>query len=174
MKNITEKFLIDTNTIITPYRKYYPFDFATSFWIQLETNISNGSILILDMVKAEVEKSDDKLSDWIKRVSINNIVDRRDEKIIEKYAEILTYIQNSNFYSSKALIEWSQNYVADPWLIATSSVFDFTLITLESSAGNLSPKTPSGKPKIPDICKHFDVNHNDLFYMMRQLSFTLG
>ena len=51
-----ELFLIDANSLITPFLSYYPFDFAPSFWSQISDHISNGSIVILDMVKAEILK----------------------------------------------------------------------------------------------------------------------
>lgn len=32
MNTTLEKFLIDTNSIITPYQTYYSFDFGRAFW----------------------------------------------------------------------------------------------------------------------------------------------
>ena len=57
-------FLIDSNSFITPYRQYYSFDFARSFWDQLEQNIDSGKIAILDIVLEEVLKGNDELKDW--------------------------------------------------------------------------------------------------------------
>ena len=37
-----EIFLIDANSLITPHLTYYPFDFAESFWSQMEEHIQNG------------------------------------------------------------------------------------------------------------------------------------
>lgn len=37
-----QKFMIDTNSFITPYRQYYAFDFTRAFWEQLEQNINDG------------------------------------------------------------------------------------------------------------------------------------
>ena len=60
-----EKFLIDANSFITPHLQFYPFDFAKSFWSQIEAQIEIGSIVILDMVKAEVLRGNDNLKDWM-------------------------------------------------------------------------------------------------------------
>lgn len=46
-----QKFMIDTNSFITPYRQYYAFDFTRAFWEQLEQNINDGKIVMLDMVR---------------------------------------------------------------------------------------------------------------------------
>ena len=166
--------MIDANAIITPYLSYYPFDFAAKFWEQLEFYITNGSIIILDLVKTEIEKGNDRLSEWINKISIVNLIDHRDAKILKKYSEVLEYIQKVDHYNSKALTEWSQNNVADPWLIAAGSAYDYTIITFERPVDGLNGRNPSGHPKIPDVCLAFNVKYADLYYMMRKLSFVLG
>lgn len=45
MQNSDEIFLIDSNAFITPYRNYYQFTFAPSFWKQLNNFATNGRIL---------------------------------------------------------------------------------------------------------------------------------
>ncbi len=50
---VKEKFLLDTNTFITPYKSYYPFDLAPSFWKQLLPKLSSGNVSVLDIVQAE-------------------------------------------------------------------------------------------------------------------------
>lgn len=46
-----ELFLIDANSLITPYLTFYPFDLVKTFWNQMEWHIQNGNIAILDLVK---------------------------------------------------------------------------------------------------------------------------
>lgn len=168
-----ELFLIDANALITPHLTYYPFDFAPSFWSQLEDNIKNGNIVILDMVKAEITQGNDALSDWMNNLEIGTLVDRRQPGIITKYSEVLTFLQNDPRYQEAALHEWSKGSVADPWLIATAADKGYTIITFEKTAGVISPKNPSKRPKIPDVASVFDVQTKDLFYLMRQLNFRL-
>lgn len=52
---INKLFLIDTNTLLTPYENYYAFDLAPSFWKQLEQPIISN-IVVLDIVKDELFK----------------------------------------------------------------------------------------------------------------------
>ena len=73
-------------------------------------------------------------------------------------------------YSDKALRNWSDVNVADPWLIATASTLGYTLVTFETSAGIISVNNPSGKPKIPDVARMFDVKCENLFYFMRKMN----
>lgn len=164
-----EKFLLDANTFITPFKNYYPFDLAPGFWRQLALKLKMDTVFILDVAKNEVMKGEDQLSQWFGSASNANIVDRRNEKIIDKYGEVLTFLQNSPLYSERALRNWSNINVADPWLIAAASAFGYTLVTFETSAGLISEDSPSGKPKIPDIARRFDVKCVNLFYFMRKM-----
>ena len=45
-----EKFLLDANTFITPYKNYYPFDFASGFWTQLKPKLKLDSVYVLDVL----------------------------------------------------------------------------------------------------------------------------
>lgn len=168
-----EKFLIDSNALMTPHLSYYPFDFAPSFWEQIEAGIKGKRIIILDMVKAEVLQGNDSLSDWMDNLVIENLEDRRQPDILAKYAEVLAHVQSNPCYLQAALHEWSKAAVADPWIIATAAAKGYTIITLEQKNSNMSPKNPTRKVKIPDVARALGVDTKDLFYMMRKLNFKL-
>ena len=53
---MVEKFLIDSNSFMTPYRQYYAFDLVPTFWKELSKRTDSGNLILLDMVKAEIEK----------------------------------------------------------------------------------------------------------------------
>lgn len=165
-----EKFLLDANTFITPFQNYYPFDLAPGFWTQLEPKLKLDSVYVLDVAKNEVMKGEDKLSEWFRAIPDANIIDRRNASIVEKYGEVMRFLQDSPLYSDKALRIWSDVNVADPWLIATASALGYTLVTFETSAGIISVNNPSRKPKIPDIARKFDVKCENLFYFMRKMN----
>ncbi len=88
-------FLVDTNTLITPYQQYYPFDIAPSFWNQIRNCIESGKIAILDMVKLELQKGNenDPLKRWIEETEISLFIDHREQAILEQYANVLQYVQ---------------------------------------------------------------------------------
>lgn len=163
------KFLIDANSFITPYLHFYPFDFAESFWSQIEEQVQMGSIVILDMVKSEVLRGNDRLKEWMEHLTIGEYVDHRQTDIIEKYGEVLSYLQNHPCYKSSALTEWARETVADAWLIATAATRGYTIITFETANNGLSANNPSKKAKIPTIAAEFGVRTENLFYMMRNL-----
>lgn len=174
MVNSSEKFLIDANTLMTASRFFYAYDLVPSFWESFEDEIKIGNIVLLDMVKAEIDKGQDKLKQWVsEREDDFEICNHVDSEIIPKYAEVMQYIQECGFYNEKGLNEWARNEVADPWLIATAAAKGYKLITFEQSAGSLNAKNKSGRVKIPDVAKHFDVEVHNLYHMMRQLKITI-
>lgn len=171
MKN--KQYLLDSNSFIAPYKTYYSFDIAEVFWKQLRARIDEKQLLVLDLVKAEVVKGEDELSQWIKDIDDTLVIKRKDLAIIQRYREILDYVQRCGYYNEKALRDWAEANVADPWLIATASVFGYVIVTQEKSSGNLSTKNQQKKALIPDVCEHFGVECRDLFYMMREVGFKL-
>ena len=64
MVNSSEKFLIDANTLTTASRFFYAYDLVPSFWETFEDEIKAGNIVLLDMVKAEIDKGEDELKQW--------------------------------------------------------------------------------------------------------------
>ncbi len=168
-----EKFLIDSNSLITPHLQFYPFDFAPGFWKQMSCSIASGDIVIMDMVKDEILKGNDKLKNWFCNLVIGDYIDRRDLGIIKVYSDVLVHIQNNKCYKEAALREWADNDVADPWLIAAANVKDLTLITFEQKNRGLNTLNPSKNAKIPDVASAFNVKTADLYYMMRTLNFKL-
>lgn len=167
-------FLVDANTFITPYRGYYPFDLAPKFWRNLEGKIVDGSIVILDKVFDELYAGRDDLSEWLSNINPCTQIIHKNPDIITVYSDILAHIQTSGLYTQKALAEWSDNRIADPWLVACAKVNAFTVVTFEVSNANLNKQSPSSHPKIPDICKEFGITYMNLFDMMRALSINVS
>ena len=170
---MSEKYLIDANSLIRPARAYYPFDFAPSFWQQLRPKISLDKIAVLDKVRDEVLKGTDELSAWISDLPNECILSTQDMQVLQKYREVLSFIQQSDKYSEAALRRWSQLDIADPWLIAAAKVYGYTLLSFEQSAGTIPEGSRSKNPKLPDVARHFQVPYTSLFDMMRNESFIL-
>ena len=168
-----ERFLIDTNSLIEPYNKYYSFDLAEKFWEQLRDHIEVGDIVILDMVKDEINKGEDDLSDWLNSVNILEEVDHRNQNIIANYGRVLQSIQNNPNYKDTALANWAQETVADAWLIATAMTNNYTIITFENKQHTPNSKNVYRNAKIPDVAESFNVKVADLYYLMRALKIKL-
>ena len=170
---MTEKFLIDSNSFITPYKRYYAFDLVPTYWETLSEQTKTKRLILLDMVKQEIEKGNDELKNWIAASQGFAICKHVSPEIIDQYSEVLRYVQHCGLYKPEALRTWSENDVADPWLIAAAAVEGYTIITDEGPSGGLSRKTPNRAAKIPDVAKHFNVKTDNLFYMMRELGIRI-
>ncbi len=140
---VEEKFLIDSNSFMTPYRQYYAFDLIPTYWDELSKQAESGRLVLLDMVKDEIDKGEDDLAGWIGSQTSFQICNHVTPEIIGKYQEVLQYVQNCGLYKEQALQAWAPAHIADPWLIAAAAVNDYTIITAEVSSGGLSPKTPN-------------------------------
>lgn len=168
-----EVFLIDSNSFMTPYRRYYAFDLIPSYWDELSKQFDTGRIVMLDMVKEEINKGQDALTEWVNGEDNLVICNHTTSQIIAKWQEVLQYVQTCGLYKEQALNAWAPGYIADPWIIAAASVNGYTIITDETVSGGLSPKTPNRNAKIPDVAKVFGVKTENLFYMMRELGIKI-
>ncbi len=170
---MVEEFLMDSNSFMAPYRQYYAFDLIPTYWEEISKCTNSGRLVLLDMVKAEIDKGEDDLADWISRQERFVICSHISPEIIGKYQEVLQYIQTCGLYKEQALQTWDIGDVADPWLIAAAAVNGYTIITAEVPSGGLSIKTPNRKAKIPDVAKKFGVRTDNLYYMMRQFEIKI-
>ena len=168
-----EKFLIDTNSFIEPYNKYYSFDLAANFWEQIKQHIELGNIAILDMVKDEINKGEDDLSEWLNGVTILEEIDHRVPDIISNFSKVLQEVQDNPIYKETALENWSQETVADAWLIATAITNNYTIITFEKGQRIHNSSNTHRNAKIPDVAEVFGVKVADLYYLMRTLGIKL-
>lgn len=80
-----ERFLIDANTFIRPYRQYYAFDLIPSYWKEISDKSTSGRLILLDMVKAEIDKGDDELTEWLDEQSGFIICNHVSPEIISQY-----------------------------------------------------------------------------------------
>lgn len=170
---VEEKFLIDSNSFITPYRQYYAFDLVPTYWEKLSKHMDTGRMVLLDMVKDEIDKGQDDLAAWLDKQTGFVICNHVESAIISKYQEVLQYVQNCGLYTEQALRTWAPGYIADPWLIAAAAVNGYTIITVEEPSRGLSPKTKNKNAKIPDVARAFGVKTNNLYYMMRKLGIII-
>ncbi len=70
MKN--SPFFVDSNILISAKNDIYPFDVFPSFWEFLERAITEERLVLLNLVKDEILKGKDELTDWI----INRLLHR--------------------------------------------------------------------------------------------------
>jgi hypothetical protein len=166
-------FIIDSNVLLAPYHAYYSFEIAPTFWENMSRLITSKDIVILDKVYAELMVKDDSLSRWLKTVPELQPLKSDTPGIIDNYGLIINHLQSCGLYTADAFNKWSQDRVADPWIVAAAKTYNYTVISFESRILQLNAKNPSKNPKIPDICGHMGINCHDLFYMMNHFGIRL-
>ena len=124
------------------------------------------------LVNKELAIGKDKLTEWIEKTHFN-VCNVNDALILANYGEVLQYIQESDYYSNRALASWSQKDTADPWLIAAAKAKGYTIVTFETPSGGLNANTPNNNPKIPDVAQKFGVKTVNLYEMIRALHITI-
>lgn len=169
------KFLLDSNSLITPKNIYYPFDLFPSYWRILSEQSRDNKLCLISQVYEELMDAadDDLVKQWIIENYHGEILKTNDVLIVTEWQKILNYIQISDLYNDRAFDSWADRKVADPWIIATAKVFDLTVVSLEERNLNLNTGSPTKSVKIPDICDVFDVPYLNLQDMLRELRISL-
>lgn len=62
------RYIVDSNSFITPHRGYSPIDVARSLWSKISALASEHKIYSLDKVKEELYLHDDELKEWIRLI----------------------------------------------------------------------------------------------------------
>lgn len=170
-----KKYLIDSNSLISPYRTFYQFELVPSFWNWFK-KAYDDSIYLVDKVRDELchakGTSRDDLQLWIENNCLTKskiILPNTDMDILSEYREVLNYVNKAPVYTQKSYDEWAKFDKADPWLIAIAKANDYTIVTMEERIGNLNPKNPMSKePRIPDVCDALGVECINLYDLMRE------
>lgn len=168
-----DKFILDANIFITPYRQYYPFDIAKGFWGQMEDRLKLENVILLDVVRNELRKKEDNLAAWLDGIEGLQVTTVQTQGIIQRYGDVLSFLQESPKYTDVAFRGWASDSIADGWIVATAIEMGAMIITAETGAGPISIKNPSKNAKIPDVAQHFGVQCKDLFYFMRKMNIQL-
>ncbi len=166
-------FVLDANAFIAPYRQYYAFDLVPAYWDAIKPFINSGRVLLVDLVKNELDKGGDSLAKWLNDNEEITVIGRANNDVLMKYQQIIRYISSCGFYTQNGIRVWSGTSIADPWLIAVAAVYGYTIVTLEVPIDNLSTKNRTNKIKIPDVAKHFGVETITVFEMMRRLGVVI-
>ena len=114
--------------------------------------------MISKVVIRELEKKDKEMSEWIKKINKDTIMEQG-----QKGNEILT--QWAKKYP-KRIDPDSTKINADPFVIALAKEHKISVLSNEQrnlqSLNNLNPRSVTANTKIPEICKLEGILHLDL------------
>lgn len=142
-------YCIDTSALIDLWRRKYAPDVFPSLWKNLENLISQGRLIAPREVFRELKRyfdKNDELLKWAKAhkrmfIDLDNEQQLQVRSILRKFTRLVD--------------ENKDTEEVDPFVIALAMSKDWTVITSEQPA-NLTAN-PTARPKIPDVCKYFNV-----------------
>lgn len=172
------KYIIDSNSFIEPFKRYYSMENFPSYWLWMEKCLTEkaSEIIVPNVVFNELKDSKDRLATWIAE-NIKPVVFKgyeNDPAYFVEYGKIMNYLQNCGFYQRPAIENWSQDWKADPKLIAIAAAYNLKIITFEQPSGHLDKRNPMKKePKIPDVADYMGVSCVSLFQVEDELQLSI-
>ncbi|MCV9388944.1 DUF4411 family protein [Reichenbachiella ulvae] len=159
MTEASNTYCLDANVLIQAWQKYYSPQLCPEYWDNLNELGKAERIFIPNAVRDEIIRTEDDLSDWLKRSSIP----------IKQITESVT-IALQNIYTSdpkhKFLVDNTKaRSLADPWIIAHSLVEGATVVTKEEKVTQLNSK----RIKIPNVCDNMNVRWINDFEFLKEV-----
>lgn len=155
-------FLLDMNVFIEANRRYYAQSLCPGFWECLDHYCTEGQMLSIDRVRAEIVMNADDLSDWINRSRVELFVSTADPLIANAFTDIMDWVDQNQQFQRQAKVEFAS--VADGWLAAYAWVHNAVVVTQEA----FRPETRNRVP-LPNVCRQFGVEWRDTFEMLSEL-----
>ncbi|MDO8335575.1 MAG: DUF4411 family protein [Candidatus Saccharibacteria bacterium] len=145
------RYCIDTNVIVSFMKKteneFYGSDVFKPQWEFLEDLIARGIIIAPKQVEIELLAWCDVIPEmavWLKQHKYMFVDVEEDEQLVSAKRILKEY----SIYGT------TKNYLGDLAVITLADSMKITVISLESET-----QTPSKRrPKIPNICKEFDID----------------
>ena len=158
-----QRYWNDANVFIEAHQRAYPVEMAESFWKWMSAQVEKGLIVCPKMVYREIAENEDRkdaLAQWFQSRREKGLC-LRSSKEVERQVGILASHVFTKYEGHQAM---SFAKGADLWVIAHAMVDTGIVVTQES---NLQPDAK--KPRIPDVCKHFNIPCMSRMQMLKAL-----
>jgi rRNA-processing protein FCF1 len=154
------KYCLDANVLIQAWQKYYSPKLCPDYWKILDELGKQGRIFLPQMVYEEITRTEDQLSDWLKKSNIPEY------KIDGPVTEALKSIYSVNPFHQNLVDNTKSRSLADPWVIAHAMKESATVVTKEEkiSAANTT------KIKIPNVCDNMNVRWINDYQFVEELN----
>ncbi len=155
------KYLLDANTFIEAKGRYYGMGICPAYWDWLLKAHEKQDIVSIQMVKVELVRGNDELSEWVKDNS-HIFIPESDEKIQTAFRIVVQKVYKMHHMKQGTHEEFLGG--ADPWLIATAMATGATIVTQEVYKPDIKKKI-----HIPNVCKLLNVSYLNTFEMLHEL-----
>lgn len=148
-------YSIDTSALLDAWARWYPPDLFPTVWDSIARVVDAQCVVATDEVLNELEKKADDCHEWAKAQP--KMFLPLDAAIQISAAEILAEFP-------KLVDERTGKSMGDPFVIAVARVHSLAVVTGEKGGTR-------ERPKIPNVCDHYDIRCIDVVEMMRELQF---
>jgi len=160
---VSNRYLLDANTLIEAKDRYYGFEICPGFWSSLLAQHESKRLFSIDKIADELTDQDDKVRQWIEKEAPATFFKKtQDQSVINKFHEMVNWVYLQPQFTPAAKTEFAS--VADGWVIAYAAVNGLVVVTHEQFAPEARRKVP-----MPNVCIEFEVEYVDTFSMLRDL-----
>ncbi|GAA3931240.1 DUF4411 family protein [Litoribacillus peritrichatus] len=156
------KYLLDANTFIEAKGRYYGMTICPAYWEWLLKAHKKQEIISISMVKDELLKGRDELSEWVEENSQIFMPESSEDIQASFGASVAPAVYDMNHMKAGTHEEFMSG--ADPWLIATAMATGATVVTQEVYKPDIKKKI-----HIPNVCKLLGVPYMNTFEMLHEL-----
>ena len=164
------KYLLDANIFIESHNLHYHPSFCEKFWDWVVDGHREGIFYSIDKIRGELihqAKSDDELSIRLRNQRIPSdffITSLPDPRVAQAYARLMGWLNTTTtHYMPKAIQEFQDHKIADPFLVATAMAYNYVIVTKEKA--NPAAKN---RVKIPDAATANHVQCITLQQLLRR------
>ena len=123
------KYVLDANVFMEAARRYYAFDLAPGFWAGLQRYASVGRVRSIDMVKLELDRGSDDLTDWANAEFKDAFATTSRQDVIDVYSRIVGWLAGRDQYTDAGKHKFASG--ADGWLVAIAIAGRYVVVTQE-------------------------------------------
>jgi hypothetical protein len=139
-------YSLDTSSLIAAFHEWYPIKNFPVLWHKIEELIKDGRLKMLEAVFKEAMR-DLEIEEWCDQRELEQYLQLEvDDAVETEFDEVqLRFPRLVNTRTGKS--------AADPWVIALAMATPNCVVVTQESHGS------KRKPKIPDVCDHFEVEY---------------
>ena len=155
-----KKYCLDANVLIRAWEDYYAPKFCIDYWKVLDELGAEGRIFLPEKVYEEITRTDDDLTNWLKKSKIPEY------KIDGHVIECLKKIYAKDPAHKNLVDNIKGRSLADPWVIAHALNQSAIVVTKEGKVNSVN----STKVKIPNVCDNMGVRWINDFQFVEELN----
>jgi hypothetical protein len=135
-------YSFDTSSLLNGRRDLLPPQVFPSLWSNIEAMIAGGEIRAVDVVRDELGRRDDEVTQWARAQT---------DLFVALDADIQHATRDTLARHQKLMGKGGGRNAADPFVIGLAHARGGIVVTEETLSGNLD------KPRIPDVCEALEV-----------------